>query len=118
MKDLWYFALFSHYQSPHIIVLWQILKDIVNRYKLLQGYKIHYVPGWDCHGMPIEQKALGELRLDNTDMSAMDIRNTGIANFLVSEYECWYNTSNTYATEKEACFHDFWYIQFLSLGEF
>lgn len=29
------------------------------RNKLLQGYKIHYVPGWDCHGLPIELKASG-----------------------------------------------------------
>ncbi|MQL95775.1 hypothetical protein Taro_028447 [Colocasia esculenta] len=34
----------------------KILKDIINRYKLLQSYKIHYVPGWDCHGLPIELK--------------------------------------------------------------
>ncbi|CAM8997561.1 unnamed protein product [Rhodiola kirilowii] len=36
----------------------KILKDIINRYKLLQNYKIHYVPGWDCHGLPIELKVL------------------------------------------------------------
>jgi hypothetical protein len=38
----------------------KILKDIVNRYKLLCGYKIQYVPGWDCHGLPIELQALKE----------------------------------------------------------
>lgn len=36
----------------------QILKDITNRYKLLRGYKVNYIPGWDCHGLPIELKAL------------------------------------------------------------
>jgi isoleucyl-tRNA synthetase len=36
----------------------QILKDITNRYKLLRGYQINYVPGWDCHGLPIELKAV------------------------------------------------------------
>ena len=25
---------------------------------LLKGYKVHYVPGWDCHGLPIELKVL------------------------------------------------------------
>ena len=30
----------------------KILKDIINKYKLLQGYKVRYVPGWDCHGLP------------------------------------------------------------------
>ncbi|KAK6252710.1 hypothetical protein QUC31_014430 [Theobroma cacao] len=34
----------------------KILKDIINRYKLLQNYKVHFVPGWDCHGLPIELK--------------------------------------------------------------
>ncbi|CAN6468330.1 unnamed protein product [Victoria cruziana] len=36
----------------------KILKDIINRYKLLQNYKVQYVPGWDCHGLPIELKVL------------------------------------------------------------
>ena len=36
----------------------KILKDVLCRYKLSQGYKIDYVPGWDCHGLPIEQKAI------------------------------------------------------------
>ncbi|EPX71978.1 isoleucine-tRNA ligase [Schizosaccharomyces octosporus yFS286] len=36
----------------------KILKDMVNRWKLLNGRQIRYVPGWDCHGLPIELKAL------------------------------------------------------------
>ena len=36
----------------------QVIKDITNRYKLLCGYQIDYKPGWDCHGLPIEMKAL------------------------------------------------------------
>ncbi|KAE9598673.1 putative isoleucine--tRNA ligase [Lupinus albus] len=39
----------------------KILKDIINRYKLLQNYKVYYVPGWDCHGLPIELKVLQSL---------------------------------------------------------
>ncbi|MEB3225505.1 MAG: isoleucine--tRNA ligase, partial [Synechococcus sp.] len=39
----------------------KVLKDIINKYKLLQGYKTHYVPGWDCHGLPIELKVLQNL---------------------------------------------------------
>ncbi|KAF3456218.1 hypothetical protein FNV43_RR00868 [Rhamnella rubrinervis] len=39
----------------------KILKDMINRYKLLQNYKVHYVPGWDCHGLPIELKVLQSL---------------------------------------------------------
>jgi len=37
------------------------LKDIINKYKLLRGYKVRYVPGWDCHGLPIELKVLQNL---------------------------------------------------------
>jgi isoleucyl-tRNA synthetase len=40
----------------------KILKDIINRYKLLQGHKVRYVPGWDCHGLPIELKVLQSLK--------------------------------------------------------
>jgi len=36
----------------------KILKDIINKYKLLRGHKTSYVPGWDCHGLPIELKVL------------------------------------------------------------
>ncbi len=37
------------------------LKDIVNKYKLLRGHRVKYVPGWDCHGLPIELKVLQQL---------------------------------------------------------
>ena len=32
----------------------KILKDITIKYKTLQGFNAPYVPGWDCHGLPIE----------------------------------------------------------------
>jgi isoleucyl-tRNA synthetase len=40
----------------------KILKDIINRYHLLQGRKIRYVAGWDCHGLPIELKVLQNMK--------------------------------------------------------
>ncbi len=36
----------------------KILKDTINKFQLLQGRKVRYVPGWDCHGLPIELKVL------------------------------------------------------------
>ncbi|XP_078444252.1 tRNA synthetase class I (I, L, M and V) family protein [Wolffia australiana] len=42
----------------------KILKDIINRYKLLQDYKVRFVPGWDCHGLPIELKVLQSMDED------------------------------------------------------
>lgn len=40
----------------------KILKDIINRYQLLQGRKVRYVAGWDCHGLPIELKVLQAMK--------------------------------------------------------
>ncbi|TGZ65588.1 hypothetical protein CRM22_005804 [Opisthorchis felineus] len=36
----------------------KFLKDITVRYKLLCGYSVDFTPGWDCHGLPIELKAI------------------------------------------------------------
>jgi isoleucyl-tRNA synthetase len=36
----------------------KILKDIILKQKILSGQRVHYRPGWDCHGLPIELKAL------------------------------------------------------------
>ncbi|RDU56528.1 isoleucine--tRNA ligase [Helicobacter sp. MIT 99-5507] len=34
----------------------KILKDIIVKYNYFRGKKIYYTPGWDCHGLPIEQQ--------------------------------------------------------------
>ncbi|KAL5514197.1 hypothetical protein ACEPAG_2285 [Sanghuangporus baumii] len=52
----------------------KILKDIINRFRLLQGQKINYVPGWDCHGLPIEAKTLKELKKEAHELPAYVIR--------------------------------------------
>ena len=36
----------------------KILKDIINKHALLRGRRARFVPGWDCHGLPIELKVL------------------------------------------------------------
>ncbi|KAH9826805.1 putative class-I aminoacyl-tRNA synthetase family protein [Teratosphaeria destructans] len=36
----------------------KILKDLILRWELSRGKRVHYRPGWDCHGLPIELKAL------------------------------------------------------------
>ncbi|KAI1765087.1 isoleucyl-tRNA synthetase [Hypoxylon sp. FL1150] len=36
----------------------KILKDMILRVKVQQGRRVDYIPGWDCHGLPIELKAL------------------------------------------------------------
>jgi isoleucyl-tRNA synthetase len=42
----------------------KILKDIINKHALLQGRRARFVPGWDCHGLPIELKVLQTLSQD------------------------------------------------------
>jgi isoleucyl-tRNA synthetase len=39
----------------------KILKDVINKYNILQGRKVRYIPGWDCHGLPIELKVLQKM---------------------------------------------------------
>jgi isoleucyl-tRNA synthetase len=40
----------------------KILKDIILKYKTLRGFSAPYIPGWDCHGLPIEFKVSQEMR--------------------------------------------------------
>lgn len=40
----------------------KVLKDFINRKEILQGKQVHYVPGWDCHGLPIELKVLQNMK--------------------------------------------------------
>jgi isoleucyl-tRNA synthetase len=40
----------------------KILKDIIIKYKTLRGFSAPYIPGWDCHGLPIEFKVTQEMR--------------------------------------------------------
>ena len=36
----------------------KVLKDVINKYQILRGRRVRYIPGWDCHGLPIELKVL------------------------------------------------------------
>ena len=40
----------------------KILKDIIVKYKALRGFNAPYIPGWDCHGLPIEFKVAQDMR--------------------------------------------------------
>jgi isoleucyl-tRNA synthetase len=52
----------------------KILKDFVVRVKNMEGYNAVYVPGWDCHGLPIEHQVDLELGDQKAGMSTADIR--------------------------------------------
>ncbi|AFX99675.1 isoleucyl-tRNA synthetase [Candidatus Endolissoclinum faulkneri L2] len=53
----------------------KILKDLANRTQHMNGKRIHYVPGWDCHGMPIEWKIEKKYRARGIDKDTVPIIN-------------------------------------------
>jgi len=53
----------------------KVLKDIVVRSKTMEGYDVDFIPGWDCHGLPIEHKVLKELGDEAKDYTRLKIRN-------------------------------------------
>ena len=51
----------------------KILKDLINRTQQMLGKDANYVPGWDCHGLPIEWKIEEQYRAKGRDRSAVPI---------------------------------------------
>ncbi len=51
----------------------KIHKDVINRTRQMAGYDANYIPGWDCHGLPIEWKIEEEYRRKNQDKDAVSI---------------------------------------------
>lgn len=51
----------------------KILKDFINRYKMMEGYKVMYIPGWDTHGLPIET-AVTNSGVDRKSMGKAEFR--------------------------------------------
>ena len=52
----------------------KILKDFIVRARTMAGYDAPYVPGWDCHGLPIELRVDRELGRRKREMSVGDVR--------------------------------------------
>ena len=65
-------------------VINKVLKDFVVRYKTLTGFDSPYVPGWDCHGLPIESKVVTELGEKIRQLSKPEIR--GLCKKYASKY--------------------------------
>jgi len=55
-------------------VINKVLKDFVVKYKTMAGYDAPYVPGWDCHGLPIESKVVTDLGEKVRQMSKLEVR--------------------------------------------
>jgi isoleucyl-tRNA synthetase len=52
----------------------KLLKDFIVKHKTMEGHDSPYVPGWDCHGLPIEIKVDGQLGSKKVGMPAAEIR--------------------------------------------
>ena len=64
------------YANGHIHIgtaLNKILKDIVSRSQQMMGKNSHYIPGWDCHGLPIEWQVEQQYRKSGKDKDAIPI---------------------------------------------
>jgi isoleucyl-tRNA synthetase len=58
----------------------KILKDFINKYQLLKGRKVRYVPGWDCHGLPIELKVLQSIKSkERAELTSITLRKRAAA---------------------------------------
>jgi isoleucyl-tRNA synthetase len=65
------------YANGHIHLghaLNKILKDIIVKFKSMKGYYSPYVPGWDCHGLPIEHEVDKKLGNKKKDVTILDKR--------------------------------------------
>ncbi len=64
------------YANGHLHIghaLNKILKDVVNRARRMSGYGVRYVPGWDCHGLPIEWRIEEEYRKAGRDKDQVPV---------------------------------------------
>lgn len=50
------------------------LKDIIVKYKTMQGFDSAYVPGWDCHGLPVEHQLFKELKISKSQIPQLEFR--------------------------------------------
>jgi len=64
------------YANGHLHIghaLNKILKDIINRFEQMRGKNAYFVPGWDCHGLPIEWKIEEKYREEGRDKDEVPI---------------------------------------------
>ncbi len=52
----------------------KILKDIIVKYRTMSGYNCPYLPGWDCHGLPVEHQLFKELKINKSQINQLDFR--------------------------------------------
>ncbi|HLK24292.1 MAG TPA: isoleucine--tRNA ligase [Caulobacteraceae bacterium] len=69
--------------------LQKLLKDFVVRSRFLLGFDVDYVPGWDCHGLPIEWKVEEDLRARGDNRRKEDISKAEFRDLCRKEAEHW-----------------------------
>ncbi|MFH1777419.1 MAG: isoleucine--tRNA ligase [Candidatus Omnitrophota bacterium] len=52
----------------------KILKDIIVKCKIMQGYFVPFIPGWDCHGLPVEHQLFKELKISKNNITQLEFR--------------------------------------------
>ena len=52
----------------------KVLKDMIVKFKTMDGFDAPYIPGWDTHGLPIEQRAIKDLGLNRHKVSTVEFR--------------------------------------------
>ena len=52
----------------------KILKDIVVKFNTMAGYQVPFIPGWDCHGLPVEHQLMKNLKIEKGDMPQVEFR--------------------------------------------
>lgn len=58
----------------------KILKDVINKYRIVTGARVKFVPGWDCHGLPIELKVLQSMsQEERASISTAELRKRAAA---------------------------------------
>jgi isoleucyl-tRNA synthetase len=65
------------YANGHIHIgtaLNKILKDFIVKSKFMAGFDSQYVPGWDCHGLPVEHEVEKSLGSKKKELSVVEIR--------------------------------------------
>src|SRR3989338_1338497 len=52
----------------------KILKDIVVKFNTMRGFEVPFIPGWDCHGLPVEHQLMKNLKIEKGDMPQVEFR--------------------------------------------
>ncbi len=104
-------------------VMGRTVKDIFNRYKTLQGYRVPRKAGWDTHGLPVElgvEKALGITKEDIGKKISIDqyneackksvLKYTDVWERLTEEMGYWVDMNDPYITYKPKYMETVWWL--------